>query len=235
MRANTSKSGASTAHAAGMRDHALHVLGVPVVFNALMVWDRVPLLPATARRLRTSRPDTRQCAAMLMPLGGELFSIYVDERQGMFVQAQDCPDSLHLLDGRWGGLRQIMPPDSACLAVAYRTRTQALVLGVYDVLRVASSDTSKLGVFERQRVLHDLSCKSPGVPEIERHWVGLEQSLLHNMCMCSETSDCRGGRRLERCKTSFECRAACGSAMSEVSDSFERTRGDGPVTCVSQR
>ena len=181
MRANTSKSGASTAHAAGMRDHALHVLGVPVVFNALMVWDRVPLLPATARRLRTSRPDTRQCAAMLMPLGGELFSIYVDERQGMFVQAQDCPDSLHLLDGRWGRLRQIMPPDSACLAVAYRTRTQELVLGVYDVLRVAASDTSKLGVFERQRVLHELFSKSPRVAEIERHWVGLEHSLLHYM------------------------------------------------------
>jgi hypothetical protein len=146
-----------------------------------MVWDRVPLLPVTARRLRTSTPETRQCAAMLMPLGGELFSIYVDERQGMFVQAQDCPDALHLLDGRWAALRTIMPPDSACLAVAYRTRAQALVLGVYDVLRVAASDTSALGVFERQRVLHDLFCSAPRVPEIERHWVGLEHSLLQYM------------------------------------------------------
>ena len=63
-------------------------------------------------------------------------------------------------------------------------------------------------------------------------WCNVGRYLL---CMCSETSDCRGGRRLERCKTSFECRPASGSAMSEVSDSFERTRGDGPVTCVSQR
>lgn len=181
MIANTSKSIASTAPAAGMRDHAQHVLGVPLIFNALMVWDRVPLLPATTRRLRTSTPDTRRCAAMLMPLGGELFSIYVDERQGMFVQAQDCPDSLHLLDGRWGALRTIMPPDSACLAVAYRTRAQVLVLGVYDVLRVAASDTSTLGVFERQQMLHDLFCKAPRVAGIERHWVGLEHSLLEYM------------------------------------------------------
>jgi hypothetical protein len=44
----------------------------------------------------------------------------------------------------------------------------------------------------------------------------------HLLCMCSETSDCRGGRRLEGCKTSFECRPASGSAMSEVSDSLDR-------------
>jgi hypothetical protein len=166
------------AAAQGLRDHAQHVLGVPVIFNALMAWDRVPLLPTTGRRLRTSTADTKGCAAMLMPLGGELFSIYIDERQGMFVQAQDCADSLHLLDGRWSGLRGVMPPDSACLAVAYRSRAGQLVLGVYDVLRVAGTDTSKLGVFERQKTLHDLFSKAPRAEAIERHWVGLEESLL---------------------------------------------------------
>jgi hypothetical protein len=44
----------------------------------------------------------------------------------------------------------------------------------------------------------------------------------HLLCMCSETSTCGGGRRLERCKTSFECQPASGSAMSEVSDSLDR-------------
>jgi hypothetical protein len=49
-----------------LREHAQHVLGVPIVFNAMMAWDRVPLLPSTAPRLRTSTKETRQCAAMLM-------------------------------------------------------------------------------------------------------------------------------------------------------------------------
>ena len=40
----------------------------------------------------------------------------------------------------------------------------------------------------------------------------------HILCMCSETSNCGGGRRLDRCKTPFERRPASGSAMSEVSD-----------------
>ena len=44
----------------------------------------------------------------------------------------------------------------------------------------------------------------------------------HLLCMCSETSTCGGRRRLERCKTSFECQPASGSAMSEVSDSLDR-------------
>ncbi len=47
--------------------------------------------------------------------------------------------------------------------------------------RVAGAETSKLGVFERQRVLHEIFCKSPRVAEIERHWVGLKHSLLHYM------------------------------------------------------
>lgn len=161
-----------------LREHAQHVLGVPIFFNALMAWDRIPLLPSTAPRLRTSTKETRQCAAMLMPRGGELFAIYVDGLQGIFVQAQDHPDSLHVLDGRWGGLCKIMPPDSACLAVVYRTRSQELVMGVYDVRRVAAEDVSTLAIFERQHVLHELFCKSPRIAGIERHWVGHEQSLL---------------------------------------------------------
>jgi len=28
-----------------LREHAQHVLGVPIFFNALMAWDRIPLLP----------------------------------------------------------------------------------------------------------------------------------------------------------------------------------------------
>jgi len=161
-----------------LRKHAQHVLGVPIFFNALMAWDCIPLLPSTAPRLRTSTKETRQCAAMLMPRDGELFAIYIDGRHGIFVQAQDDPDSLHVLDGRWAGLCQIMPPDSACLAVVYRTLSQELVMGVYDVRRVATEDVSTLPVFERQRVLHELFCKAQRIAGIERHWVGHEHSLL---------------------------------------------------------
>jgi hypothetical protein len=43
----------------------------------------------------------------------------------------------------------------------------------------------------------------------------------HLLCMCSETSNCGGGRRLDRCKTPFERRPASGSAMSEVPESLD--------------
>ena len=82
------------------------------------------------------------------------------------------------LDARWSALRGVMPADSACLAVAYRNRTGELLLGVYDVLRVAASDTQHLGIFERQKMLHELFCKAPRAHAIERHWVGVEEALL---------------------------------------------------------
>ncbi len=43
------------------------------------------------------------------------------------MQAQDDPDSLHVLDGRWVGLCKIMPPDSACLAFVF-----LVVLKIFD-------------------------------------------------------------------------------------------------------
>ena len=90
---------------ARVREHAQDVLGAPVVFNALVAWDRVPALPRTRVRLRTSTVASKDCAAMLMPAGGELFSVYMDARKGMFVQAQDDADALYVLDARWGALR----------------------------------------------------------------------------------------------------------------------------------
>lgn len=161
-----------------MREHAHNVLGVPVVFSALVAWDRLPQLPATRRRLCTSTPATKSCAAMLMPAGGELFSIYVDSRQGMFVQAQENDDALYVLDGRWGALRNLLPPDSACLAVVYMSRVGKLRMGVYDVLRVAGCEQSESGVFERQALLCELFNKAPPLECIDRHWVGLEESLM---------------------------------------------------------
>jgi hypothetical protein len=161
-----------------MREHAQDVLGVPVVFNALLAWDNVPQLPSTRRRTRTSTAVNKLCAAMLMPAGGELFSVYVDQRKGMFVQAQDDVDALYILDKRWGALCDVLPPDSSCLAVVYRNNVGQLVLGMYDVLRVAGSDRSVLSVFERQGLLCDLFKTAPRTPGIERHWVGLEASLL---------------------------------------------------------
>jgi hypothetical protein len=164
-----------------MHDHAQHVLGVPVIFNTAVVWDRLAPLPDTSQRTRTSVTETKGCATMLLPHGSELFSIYIDERQGMFVQAQGCSNSLFVLDSRWGGLRSVLPADSACLAVVYRARNEKLMLGVYDVLRVAASDKSQLPVFERQKILYELFLKAPPMDAIERHWVGLEESLLQYM------------------------------------------------------
>ena len=161
-----------------MRTHAQTVLGVPVVFSAAMAWDCIPFLPATSRRTRTSTAMSKDCPAMLMPVAGELFSIYIDERKGMFVQAQDCPDLLFVLQARWSCLLQLLPADSSCLAVAYNSRSGQQVLGVYDVLRVASCDKSALGLFERQALLCELFTKAQRVHGIERHWVGLEDSLL---------------------------------------------------------
>jgi len=178
------RQGAAAARSGGgcaMREHAHNVLGVPVMFTALVVWDRLARLPETRRRVCTSNNETCRCAAMLLPAGGELFSIYIDGRHGMFVQAQGEDDRLYVLNARWGALRAVLPPDSSCLVVVYTNRAGKLVLGVYDVLRVGGLDKSRACVFERQALLCDLFKQTPPLDGIERHWVGHEASLFSYM------------------------------------------------------
>ena len=43
-----------------MREHAQHVLGVPIIFNAMIAWDCVPLLAGGVAALEDARPSSRQ-------------------------------------------------------------------------------------------------------------------------------------------------------------------------------
>lgn len=164
--------------------HAEHVLGVQVFFAPAAVewaWDTMPALPSTDARLQRSTKEHADSPAMLLPRGGELYSIFADERHGLFVQAQGCEGSLFVLQQRWSALREVLPADSSCFAVVYEDKAGALVLGVYDVLRVEGADKSALPAFERQAVLFSLFQRAPRLAGIERHWVGLEHSLFAYM------------------------------------------------------
>ena len=72
--------------AANMHVFAPEVLGVQVLFNARVNWDRIPALPTTRPGTRTSTQEPNECPAMLLPQGAELFAIFIDEHYGMFVQ-----------------------------------------------------------------------------------------------------------------------------------------------------
>ena len=167
-----------------MLRHAQHVLGVQVFFAPAAVawaWDKLPALPGTDARLQRSTKEHKDSPAMLLPRGGELYSVFADERHGLFAQAQGCEDGLFVLQQRWGALRQVLPADSSCLAVVYENKAGALVMGVYDVLRVEGVDRSSLSTFERQAALFALFQQAPRLEGVEQHWVGLEHSLFAYM------------------------------------------------------
>jgi hypothetical protein len=167
-----------------MLQHAQHVLGVQVFFAPAAVawaWDKLPALPGTDPRVQRSTKEHGDSPAMLLPRGGELYSIFADERHGLFAQAQGCEDGLFVLQQRWSALRQLLPADSSCLAVVYQNKAGALVMGVYDVLRVEGVDRSSLPAFERQAALFALFQQAPRLEGVEQHWVGLEHSLFKYM------------------------------------------------------
>lgn len=167
-----------------MLKHAQYVLGVHVVFTmgrASCVWDRMPSLPATSARRHVSKPRTRECPAMLFPRGSELFAVYLDERHGMFAQAQDSQGELYMMSARWGGLKHVFPADSSVLVIVYENKNAELVMGVYDVLRVGGQDKSALGTFDRQQILFDMftAAQLAGhLGGLSQHWVGMEEYLV---------------------------------------------------------
>ena len=157
------------------------VLGVHVMFNDRVDWERMPALPTTRRGTCTSTKESKDCPAMLLPEGGELFAIFIDKHHGMFVQPQGFADSLYILDARWGELRRLLPADSSCLVVVYASKSEKVTMGVYDLFRLSGDDHSQLAVFERQNVLHTLFTRGPQLDVVVRHWVGLEYSLLQHL------------------------------------------------------
>jgi hypothetical protein len=178
MNTNPSKS-----HIEKMLQHAQHVLGVQVLFapaSAAWAWDNIPMLPMTTKGLQRSTTEHRNSPAMLLPRNSELFSIFTDERHGLFVQAQGCED-LFVLQARWAVLKLLLPANSSCLVVAYENKANVLMLGVFDVLRVEGVDRSAVSVFDRQAELFSLFQKAPKLQDIEQHWVGLEHALVSYM------------------------------------------------------
>ena len=159
--------------------HAHNVVGVEVFFGplaAVLACDVMPKLPMTAKRLQRSTAEHKKSGAMLLPRGAELYSIFSDVRQGLFVQTQGC-ESLFMLQTRWVKLRKLLPADSSCLVLVYENKHGVLTMGVYDVLRVEGVDQKQLTVYERQEQLSSLFEKAPALEGIDRHWVGEEEAL----------------------------------------------------------
>jgi hypothetical protein len=169
-----------------MHSHALHVLGVQVLLKMdglVLLEETLPKVPRCEAGRYTSSAATRECAAMLLPRGAEMFTIYIDKHGGHYVRGvegeQDC--SFFVLKERWCTLRNVLPADSTCRAIVYSLRCGRLVMGVYDVTRLAGVDKTSEPVFSRQEVLFNLWRTAAPASDIEHHWVGMEGSLFEHM------------------------------------------------------
>jgi len=68
-----------------MREHAQHVLGVPIIFNAMIAWDCVPLLAGGVAALmmmiiEDARPSSRQDVSQARCQSGKMSVRQVLER-----------------------------------------------------------------------------------------------------------------------------------------------------------
>ena len=169
-----------------MHSHAVEVFGVPVLLKldgSVLLGETLPEAPRCEGGRYTSCAATRDCAAMLLPRGAEMFTIYIDKQGGHFVRGQeekqDC--CFYVLKERWCTLRNMLPADSTCRAIVYSLRCGRLVMGVYDVTRLAGVDKTSEPVFSRQEVLFNLWRTAAPASDIEHHWVGMEGSLFEHM------------------------------------------------------
>jgi hypothetical protein len=169
-----------------MLQHAQHILGVEIVFM-LEHLDELKLesthmfdIPSTQPGKRTSSKNTKTLAAMLMPRNAELYALYRDVNDGIFVRTP-CHHSIFILQHHWRQVANVLPKDSICRVIAYRNKAGELILGVYDLLRLCGVDKKDCSVFERQQVLYSLFSQQSAGPTIVSHWVGEEGCLLEHM------------------------------------------------------
>ena len=167
-----------------MLQHAQHILGVEIVFmleHADMLLQSMEMhsIPQIQQRKNTSSKATSKFPAMLFPRGAELYALYTDMHDTIFVRTQGH-EGVFFLQEHWQQLTLVLPKDSICRAIVYRNKDGNLVLGVYDVLRLSGVD-QKSPIFESQKMLCSLFHNVSTGPSIVQHWVGEEGCLLEHM------------------------------------------------------
>ena len=151
-----------------------------MVDSSVMLCETLPSMPRVDAGRYTSTPATCEYPAMLFPRDAELFTIYIDENGGHFARAQNS--SFYTLKEHWRTLGRALPPDSVCRALVYREHSGRLVMGVFDITKLAGTDKTGETIFKRQEALFGLwrTLAHPTV-DIMPHWVGMEGSLLEHM------------------------------------------------------
>ena len=169
-----------------MLQHAPYILGVEIVLTLQHLHDLhyeslcsfcIPEIQAGSR---SSSKRTQTLPAMLLPRGAELYVMYRDVNDGIFVRTA-AYNSIFMLQQHWQQLANVLPWDSVCRVVAYKNNIGNLMLGVYDLLRFCGDDLHQNPVFERQQILHSLFAKQNAGPSIVAHWVGEEGCLLTHL------------------------------------------------------
>jgi hypothetical protein len=174
-----------------MRTHAEYVLGVQVLFKLnsnVLLCETMPSVPRIDAGKYKSNPSTSELPAMLLPRAAEMFTIYIDKQGGLFARAQDSSldaaqdGGFFVLQERWCALTHALPPDSTCRVMVYRDRSGRLVMGVFDLTKLAGVDQTAETVFARQEALFSL-WRDAAAPtgDVEHHWVGMEGSLLEHL------------------------------------------------------
>lgn len=166
-----------------MHSHATEVLGVEVLLlvdSTALLCETLPSVPRIDAGKYTSSPATSELPAMLFPRGAEIFTIYIDKNGGHFARAQDS--GFYVLREHWRTLVHTLPPDSTCRALVYREHSGRLVMGVFDLTKLAGADKTAETIFERQEALFGL-WRAAAVPTVDimPHWVGMEGSLLNHL------------------------------------------------------
>lgn len=167
----------------GMHSHATEVLGLEVLLmvdSTVLLSETLPSVPRIDAGRFTSTTATSELPAMLFPRDAEIFTIYIDKNGGHFARARDS--GFYVLKEHWRTLAHTLPPDSTCSALVYRERSGRLVMGVFDLTRLAGADKTAETVFARQEALYGLwRAAAVTTVHIVPHWVGMEGSLVKHM------------------------------------------------------
>jgi hypothetical protein len=169
-----------------MLHHAQYVLGMEIVF-VMQQLDELLLnsmdrfcVPKIQPGKRTSSKQTKSLPAMLLPCDAEMFALYRDEHDGIYVRTP-CHYNMFVLQHSWINVAHVLPKDSICRAIAYRNKAGELVLGVYDLQRLLGVDQNDSNIFERQKLLYSLFAKQNPGQFIVPHWVGEEGCLVEHL------------------------------------------------------
>jgi len=119
--------------------------------------------------------------AVARPEESVVLTFVLDRSQGVYAHTSFCPDHLFCVHAGWRCFLELFGPDSVVHGLAYRSRNNETVVGIFDASRLGGAQLHELAFLDRHKMVFDLFRGNAHNNSLQYHWAGFAPSCYNSL------------------------------------------------------